>query len=331
MTTQLNPSNALPGLFRRNLLINGSGEVNQRADSSALADGTYGHDRWYRLTQSNNIAVSNLTDVEDGTPYMMRLTQSNATPQRMGYAQIIEGKNCKHLRGQTVAFRVGRIRQSTSADVRYAILEWTGTEDSVTSDVVNDWTSGTYTAGNFFLGSNLTVSAVAEQALTANTLTTGSTVTATLGSSFNNLIVFVWTESTVAQNVTLDIGKAQLEVGSVATPYEVLPWGEILVLCQRYHERGGDWTTTAEDQRFRSPYSGAIWWPVRFAVSKRIDATTVNVYAQSSGTINSWREQGTTDVAANASSIRRSGFTSQCSTATDANAYAFTWIADCEL
>ncbi len=220
-------------LRHRHLLINGSGEVNQRATTSAQADDTYGHDRWYRLTQSNAIAVSDVADAENTTPRMMRLTQSNASAQRMGYAQIIEGKNCKHLRGQTVTFRFGRKRLSSSANVRIAVLEWTGTEDSVTSDVVNDWTSSTYTAGNFFLGSNLTVSAVAQQALTANTLTDGSSLTVTLGSSFNNLIVFVWTESTVAQNVTLDLAKAQLELGSVATPYEHEDAESMLVKCQR--------------------------------------------------------------------------------------------------
>ena len=227
----------------RNLIINGSFGINQRAPATN-ADDTYAHDRWYALTQTGTIAVTTLTDVENTTPRMARLTQSQATAQRMGYAQIIEGINCKHLRGQTVTFEFGRVRASTSTNIRIAVLEWTGTEDAVTSDVVNSWTNTTYTAGQFFIASNLTVSSVVQQALTANTLTDGSAVTVTLGSSFNNLIVFVWTESAVAQNVTLDLGKAQMEIGSVATLFEHRPYGAELALCQRYFWReplGTEW------------------------------------------------------------------------------------------
>lgn len=219
----------------RNAIINGGFRINQRQLASN-ADDTYSHDRWYVLTQTNTIAVSTLTDVENGTPFMARLTQSQASAQRMGYAQIIEGKDCKHLRGKQVTFRFGRKRLSTSANVRIAVLEWTGTEDTVTSDVVNDWTSSTYTAGNFFLGSNLTVSGVVQQALTANTLTDGEEVTVTLGSSFNNLIVFAWTEAAVAQNVTFDLAKAQLEIGGVATPYESMSYATEFAICQRYFQ-----------------------------------------------------------------------------------------------
>lgn len=244
----------------RNLIINGSFGVNQRAPATN-ADDTYAHDRWYALTQTGTIAVTTLTGVENTTPFMARLTQSQATAQRMGYAQIIEGINCKHLRGQTVTFEFGRVRASTSTNIRIAVLEWTGTEDSVTSDVVNSWTNTTYTAGQFFIATNLTVSSVVQQALTANTLTDGSAVTVTLGSSFNNLIVFVWTESAVAQNVTLDLGKAQLEIGGVATPFEHRLYGSELALCQRYFLKpaafmaGGTETTTVASFGYSYPVS----------------------------------------------------------------------------
>lgn len=321
-------------LYRKNVLINGSGEYNVRALSTpytgAQADDTYGHDRWYRLTQSSAIAVSTVSDAEDTTPKMMRLTQSNAVAQRMGYAQIVEGINCKHLRGQTVALKFGRLRLSSSANVRMALLEWTGTEDTVTSDVVNDWTSSTYTAGNFFLGANLTVSNVTQQALTANTLTTGTEISVTLGSTFNNLIVFVWTEGTVAQNVTLDIGKVQLEKGPAATDYEVLSLGEIITLCERYYESGGDGSSTAADQQFRACYSGESSWPVRYRVRKRTSGS-VNIWAQSSGTGAKWRDQSAgSDVTATVPVQTEGGFVSQATT-TDANSYAFTWDASAEL
>jgi len=218
----------------RNVVINGGFSINERAATSN-ADDTYGHDRWYALTQSGTIAVSTLSDVENGLPTMARLTQSQAMAQRMGYAQIVEGGNCKHLRGQEVTFSFRRFRCSVAQAIRFAVLEWTGTEDSVTSDVVNDWTSASYTAGGFFLGSSLTITGVTSNTPSAATLTGGPAITATLGSAFNNLIVMAWVEGTAAQNVTLDLGEAQLEIGGAATAFERRPIGTELALCQCFY------------------------------------------------------------------------------------------------
>jgi len=263
----------------RNLIIDGGFNINQRA-AATNADDTYAHDRWYALTQTGTIAVTTLNNVADGTPFMARLTQSQATAQRMGYAQIIEGINCRHLRGREVTFRLGGVRLSTASNVRMAVLEWTGTEDAVTSDVVNNWTATVYTAGNFFLASNLTVSGVVQQALTANTLTNGSAVTVTLGSSFNNLIVFVWTESAVAQNVTLDLGKAQLEIGSVATPFEDRPIGAELALCQRYLPSITGAVSTQSGSGAMTSTTQA-WIQFKYPVSVRAPATGISVSAAS--------------------------------------------------
>lgn len=189
------------GMF--DLLINGDGRITQRA-AGTVADGAYGlFDRHYHLNQSNPTTPSQLTDVADGTPFMMRLTQSNASAQRFGLAQVIEAKNCKKFRGRKRTLGL-RLRTSDARTVRFAILGWTSTADNPTKDVVADWTSGTFTAGNFFLASNVAVYATGSIALAANTLTDVSLL-ATLGSTFNNLYVMVWTDATAAQNVTLDI------------------------------------------------------------------------------------------------------------------------------
>jgi hypothetical protein len=39
---------------------------------------------------------------------------------------------------------------SVSTTLRYAIIEWTGTANSVTRDVVNDWNNPSFSSGNFF-------------------------------------------------------------------------------------------------------------------------------------------------------------------------------------
>lgn len=272
----------------RNLLINPMGRINQRALASN-ADDTYGHDRWNVLTQTGSVAGSTLTDVENGRPTMMRLTQSQASAQRMGISQIVESLNCKHLRGKPVTLS-GRVRCSAAATLRYAILEWTGTADSVTSDVVNDWTSSTYTAGNFFLASNLTVTAVGSLALSANTLTDLTALTGTLGSSMNNLIVLLWTEATAAQNVTMDYA-LQLEQGTEATPPEVRSYVIEEHLCQRYFQDVIRGTNNAIIPGYGAKTSGLtidvpIYLPVPMRATPTISHSSPAWYSTAPGTNN---------------------------------------------
>lgn len=216
-----------------NRVINPSGQINQ-AGTGTAADVTYWFDQWVVLTQSNPITPSKLTNVENTTPSMMRYTQSNASAQRFGVIQPIESANILDARGQTVTLSA-RVRMSASTTLRYAIVEWTGTADSPTKDVVNDWTNGAFTPGNFFISTTTTIVATGSMALTANTLASISLSGAVSG-SMNNLHVIFWTDSTQAQNVTLDIGKVQLEPSAFATPLALRSITEELALAQRYYQ-----------------------------------------------------------------------------------------------
>jgi hypothetical protein len=214
----------------RNALLNGGFALWQRqadpATATEYSDDAYCADRWYALTQSGPIDAQRI----DGSVqrYAARLTQKQATAQQIGLAQIVEGANCRHLRGQSVTFSA-RVRCSAACTARIAVLEWTGGEDSVTSDVVADW-------ANWTLATNVSApGAIVSTSLSAATWA-ALEQTVTLGSSFTNLIVFVWT-SALDASTTLDIEAAQLERGSAATPFEVRPVGGELVLCQRYFER----------------------------------------------------------------------------------------------
>jgi len=215
----------------RNRLINPTGQIAQIAVGSQT-DATYDFDQWLTLTQTAAVTVSQVTNAEDGTPFMMRSLQAQATAQRFGRIQWIESANCIDLRGKTVTLSA-RARMSASTTLRFAIVEWTGTADTITKDVVNDWTSGTFTAGNFFNSTTLTISAAGSQALTANTIASVS-LTANISSSANNVAIIFWTDSAQAQNVTLDIGRVQHEIGASATQFAWRPYATELMLCQRY-------------------------------------------------------------------------------------------------
>lgn len=200
-----------PQRHMRNLLLNGNG-VLQGGPSGAKADDTYGlHQRWYGLTQSGTFTPSTTADIRNGIPYAMTLTNSHGSAQKLGYAQIVEGKSMKHLRGCKATLSA-YARSSGSVIVRMSVLEWTGTEDTVTSDVVNNWASTTYTAGNFFISSTFNILSTTGITTNASTMTRGS-LAVDVGSSANNLLVILWTESTVAATTgTVDL-VVQLEEG----------------------------------------------------------------------------------------------------------------------
>lgn len=225
----------LPGTASfRNRIINPSGMIAQ-AGLASTADGAYiGFDQWLALTQSNAVTPSAITNVEDSTPYMMRITQANASAQRFGIIQWLETANCIDLRGQSV-FLTARVRMSASTTLRYAIVEWTGTADTITKDIVNSWTNTTFTAGQFFTSTSTTIVATGSTALTANTLASIS-LSGTVSSSQNNLAVFFWTDSTQAQNVTLDVGKVDLKRSSVTSTHEARGYQEELAKCRRYYQ-----------------------------------------------------------------------------------------------
>lgn len=212
----------------RNKLINGDWSQNARSLTS-VADDTYFLDRWYILTETDNVTVAQLLDAESGAPFGVRLTQPDASPKRVGFAQIIESKNIRQYASQAMNLSA-RLRLSTGANIRYAVIEHTGTADVVTSDVVNNWASASFTPSNFFIAG---VNIISTGTITPGAATWGEVSDwDALGATVKNVIVFVWTESQVAQNVTLDCSRIQYEPGVVATPHE---WRLIEdVLCSRY-------------------------------------------------------------------------------------------------
>lgn len=216
-----------------NILHNPDGAIYQRTPGST-ADDVYAADRWYALTQTAAVTSAQVSNPEDGYRYALRLTQSQVTAQRMGYAQIVEGSETSSLRGKTVTFG-GRFKLSAAQTLRYAILAWTGTEDTVTSDVVNSWTNATFTTGNFFNASNLSLIAAGSTAMSAGVAATCS-VSGVVPSGATNIIVMFWTEAVAAQNVTMDGWSVRLVEAAALVPSIARSLADELRLCQRFVE-----------------------------------------------------------------------------------------------
>jgi hypothetical protein len=153
---------------------------------------------------------------------------------KFGVAQIIENINCADLQGQTVTLSFqAKVSATTKLDnVKCAIVAWSGTADSVTSDIISAWGAE---------GTNPTLIANATYENTpANLNVTTDWATYTVSApidtaSTNNVIVFIWSDVTdTTAGDFLYLAGVQLEAGSVATPFERRPIGTELMLCQRY-------------------------------------------------------------------------------------------------
>jgi len=282
-----------------NVVINGGFDIFQRNTNTSntwyvAPDDTYCFDRWISLSQSSSVSSMRYNTTTGSSsnpgPFVGRITNSSAATQRYGLLQIVEGFNSFPLRGQTVILQA-KIASSTSYTVRYAVLEWTGVSDTVTSDVVKDWTSSTYTPNNFFLSSNLAVSAIGSTSVSATPTTIA--LSASVSSTCNNLIIFFWTESAVAQNVELIISDVDCHIGSARTR-SPRPVAEELILCQRYFEKSyhldvkpGTSTRDGMEQGWVIPTSyGWMKTPgvTHYLVSKRIAATPI-LYSPQTGAI----------------------------------------------
>lgn len=220
----------------KNLVVNGDCAVNWDRPATS-ADDTYALTTWNILTQTGTVAITQQTLQEARQATNGRMTQSQASAQRMAFSQIIEAIDSQDVRGQYVGLQA-RLRLSAGANVRAALLEWTGTADSVTSDVVSDWTSSSYTAGGFFNSTTLNVLAVSDAiALTANTWADITPLLGKVGASANNLILIVWTESTAAQNVTLDWGRVKVSEGPFLSAFEAEPLADNQLRCGRLYQK----------------------------------------------------------------------------------------------
>jgi hypothetical protein len=256
VTNAVTLSSAAATGFLRNRIINGAMVIDQRnagASVTPTVDGTYTLDRWKTsLTQSSKFSVQQQTSiVPEGFTYALKVTSLSAYSVGSGDTfsiyQVLEGFNIAdfswgtaNAKSVTLSFRVYSSLTGTfggaivapsfgfSYPFNYSVASAnTWTTISVT---VAGPTSGTFgsTNGNGFsvffgLGSGATYSGTAGAWASSSALTATGAV------------------SVVGTNgATFYITGVQLEVGTVATPFERRLYGTELMLCQRYYEKSYD-------------------------------------------------------------------------------------------
>jgi hypothetical protein len=208
-----------------------------------VADGAYGLDRWVALgsgtggvgSSGQNVNMIQISSTGDDVVNRMLLTSSTAG-LKFGCLQIIESSNLGGLKTGTVTVSFRAAVTNGAADVRCAVLGWSGTTDAVTRDVVSTsgtpWLSSppTLAAGWSYLNTPVDLNVT-------NTVATYS-VNANVTGLPNNLAVFIWVNGTShASNGAIQLSDVQLESGAIATPFERKTFQEQLSDCQRYYYR----------------------------------------------------------------------------------------------
>jgi len=245
-------------LSNRNKIINGDMRIDQRNAGAAVTvnstANTYGVDRWFGSGQNTDgvFTIDQTTDAPDGFTNSTRITVTTAdasigATQNYLFRQAIEGNNVYDLdfgtaSAKTITFSFwvrssltgtfGGALNNAANDRNYpftysisAANTWEYKTVTVTGDTTGTWLTDT--------GRGITLTFQ---------IGVGSSRVATAGSWTGTSLVYGATGATnviETLNATLDITGVQLEVGSVATPFEHRSYGDELARCQRYYVNMG--------------------------------------------------------------------------------------------
>jgi len=245
-------SSVAQGLGSRNRLINGDFGVANRAmlvstvatfsstTRPANIDNQYTLDRWILLSNADNSAiVTRASDAPTGQFTSCGLQVVGGT-NKFGILQIIEQRNCVGLVGQpcTLSFKARYTgSNANTANLRAAIVAWTGTADQPTRDIVSNWNNGIggSTSNPTLVTSWEYVNTSPASLGISTTWTSYVIANVTIPSNATNVGVFLWSNATsLTANDYIYITDVQLEAGATATAFERLSPSAQQVLCAYY-------------------------------------------------------------------------------------------------
>jgi len=237
---------------RRNLIINGAMVVNQRNQTVTASDAFY-VDRFkaFYNTSSGTYSIAQDPDAPDNFEYSSKVTITASDDltgsEFMTLAYYAEGYDVAPLNFGTAAAREFTLsfwvkssvagtygvsfrnhaanRSFVSSYTINSANTWEHKSVTVTADANGSWvkTNGIGLIINWELGNS------ANYSTSAGSWQSGNYWGLTGGTKLVN-----------TNGATLQLTGVQLEVGSVATPFEHRSYGEELALCQRYFQTGGN-------------------------------------------------------------------------------------------
>jgi hypothetical protein len=281
----------------RNRLINGDMRVAQRGTSfvsGANNDNTYNLDRWVVLSDGNDIVdITQANVAPSGGLFSIGLDVETVN-KKFGILQVIEQRNIVGMFNQPVTLSFSaRTSGSSIANMKAVILAWTGTGDTVTRDVVSAWGADGVTPT---FAANWTAENTPQNLAPSNSWERYE-ITANLDTaSTNNVAVFIWCDDmTTTLGDFLYITDVQLEVGTLATPFERKLFSTVLAECQRYYESSysigvAEGTNTSDNVVWFAGVlsgNGSLLISINWNVPKRITDYSIAFY-RTNGTAGSW-------------------------------------------
>jgi len=204
---------ALIGVGRKNLIINGDCNISQRGDfttASSSTDETYYLDRF----QQNHNITANKQHITSNQPSALsntkswRLTATATTNGFMGTRQTIEDYKLFNGREFTASVWV----KTNHPSVRFYLFDGSNTDQGKKTAIADgEW---------HYLQETFTFDATAGTKLSIEVI-----ILSEAGSN-----------TSITSGDYVEFTGLQVELGKVATPFEHRSYGEELALCQRYYQ-----------------------------------------------------------------------------------------------
>ena len=248
----------------RNRIINGGTAVDQRNAGAAqtftaAAALAYSVDRWYGYCTGANVTGQRVTGATAGQFYY-RFTGA-ASVTAIGFGHRIEQLNSADLASSTAMLSVDLANSLLTTVTWTAYYATTAdTFGTLASPTRTQIATGTFTVTSTVTRYNTNISVPAAA-------TTGIEIVFTVGAQTSG----TWT-----------IGNVQLELGTVATPFERRSFGQELALCQRYFEKSSE--VTEQFPLFKGREADRIRAGcIQYKVTKRATPTIVLLGANGDG------------------------------------------------
>ena len=324
-------------LSHRNLLINGGFDVWQRETTfSSMSTAAYTADRWkVYASGSSTVTVTRQnfsagqTDVAGNPKYYLRIDNTPDTGTSwMEIFQRIEDVTYFSGVDVTLSFYIKASGNITN-NSKFQFLQNFGSGGS---------TAVSTNSANF----NITTSWAKKEITVSLPSISGKTVGT---SSYLEVHLLQDSIGAIAADTTFDLAQMQLELGSVATPFEHRSYGDELAMCQRYYEKSysdgvfpgasnDDGLCACDSSLSSSNNRYFLLSGNNFKVTKRA-SPSITLYS-SDGTqdnISKYNGSSTKEtVSSIAGEARNSlGYYIQTSSGDTSEPYVFHWVADSEL
>ena len=287
---------ALLGVGRKNLIINGNQNIDQRHDGSATANfsssGQFVTDRWEGYNgNGGTISGQRVEDAPPGFKRSLKLTVGTAAASRAanayaGMYYTVEGFDANRFAWGTSGAKFATIsfwvKSSVAGLYTVAVRDNAFTSYYIATyyiNFINTWeyktvtipppTSGSFGAGNG-LGFSLFFC-----------LDTGSNAQGTVNSwrigAGNYYATSGMAPLFATSGNTWQITGVQMEVGKNATEFEHRSYGEELALCKRYYQKIGDTATNEITLGGYSVSGSTIYHSIQLPVEMRVVPTLTQV------------------------------------------------------